>query len=267
MKRLRILIVDDEPLARDVIRHCLADKPGVDIVAECASVREAASALAANPVDLIFLDVQMPELDGFALLEKLPAAAPPAIVFVTAHDHYAIRAFEAAAVDYLLKPFDPERFDRAFQRARRMIEQARAGDFARQLQGLLLSVRTEPAPATPGDANVRRCQRLMVREAGKIVFIRPEEVQWMEADGDYVRLKTRSRRHLIHDTLSHLEAQVDPEQFVRIHRSIIANLECVREMEPYFNGEYFLVMQDGTRLKSSRTYRDRLLAALGKPAE
>lgn len=264
MKTLRVLIVDDEPLARDVIRHCLAGKPGVEIAAESGSVREAVAALRNTAVDLIFLDVQMPGQDGFALLEKLPVDSPPAVVFVTAHDRYAVRAFESQALDYLLKPFDPLRFDRAFVRARRAIEHARAGELAGKLQALLAAVRTEPS-GNAAAAVARQNARLMVREGGKIVFVRADELQWLEADGDYVRLKTASRRHLVHETLGKLETQLDPGRFVRIHRSVIVNLEQVREMEPYFNGEYHLLMQDGSRLKSSRTYRDRLLAALGKP--
>lgn len=261
--KLRVLIVDDEPLARDVIRHWLADKAGVEIVAECGNGIDALACLRRQAVDLVYLDVQMPEMDGFMLLQQARDIRIPAVVFVTAYDKYALRAFEAHALDYLLKPFDKERFDRSFERARRALEQDRAGEFQKRLCALVGAMGAPgslPAAASAGGYPAR----LTVRHDGRIVLVRPADLLWIEAEGDYVRLHTSDHRYLIHEPLGRLAAQLDPGLFVRIHRSAIVNVEHIREMEPHANGEYQVVMQNGVRLKASRTHRERLLAALGR---
>lgn len=265
--RIRALIVDDEPLARGVIRHWLADKRDTEVV-ECGNGIDALAVLRREPVDLVFLDVQMPEMDGFELLRRARDIASPVVVFVTAFDKYALKAFEAHALDYLLKPFDKERLDHAFDRARCALEQVRAAcEYRARVRAFLetldpmLSVSDAEADAQPAGYP----RRLAVRLDGKIVLLRAADVHWIEAEGDYIRIHTRERRYLLHDTLNHLAEQLDPRLFVRVHRSTIVNLERILELEPTSNGEYQIVMQDGQRLRSSRSHRERLLAALGRP--
>lgn len=263
--KIRVLIVDDEPLARSVIRHWLADQRGTEIVAECGNGPDALEVLWREKVDVLFLDVQMPEMDGFALLRRARGIDIPAVIFVTAYDKYALRAFEVHALDYLLKPFDKERFAHAFKRARLALEQVRtAGEYRTRLRALLAALDGTGADDGPRPAERSFPSRLTVRQNGKIVLVPPAEVHWIEAEGDYVRIHTHDRRHLLHATLSHVAAQLDPRCFVRVHRSAVVNVERIRELEPSSNGEFQIVMQDGQKLRSSRTHREALLAALGQ---
>ncbi|ACB77187.1 LytR/AlgR family response regulator transcription factor [Opitutus terrae] len=266
--KVRVLIVDDEPLARSVIRHWLADKRGAEIVGECGNGVAALELLRQQRVDVLFLDVQMPEMDGFALLRRARAIEIPVVIFVTAYDKYALQAFAAHALDYLLKPFDKERFDHAFKRARLALEQVRAaGEYRTRVRALLDTLELPVGEeARAQDRQLVFSSRLALRQDGKIVLVRTSDVHWLEAEGDYVRIHTRERRHLLHDTLSHLATQLDPRLFVRVHRSAVVNVECIRELEPSSNGEFEIVLVDGRRLHSSRTHRDDLLAALGRPA-
>lgn len=242
---MRVLIVDDEPLARERIRTLAQAHPDLTIVAECEDGAGAVETIERLQPDLIFLDVQMPELDGFEVLDALEAK--PAVIFITAYDEHAVRAFEVNAIDYLLKPVEPARFEAALDRARtRMTERDPARDAALEL--VLAELR-----------RVRqRSARLVVRDGAKVGFVPVEQIDWIDASGNYARLHTAAGVHLMRETLKQLELRLDPERFVRIHRSLIVNLERITAVEPYFHGEYTLTLKDGTRLTSSRTHSQRL---------
>ena len=252
MTKIRTLIVDDEPLARERIRSLLEGEADIEVLGECTDGREAVTTIEAERPDLVFLDVQMPELDGFAVLEVLEVEEMPVVVFVTAFDQFALRAFDAHAVDYLLKPFDRERFQRALGRARTQVERHSEDDFGERLRALLGQLKPK----------AEYLERLAVRAGGRIVFIRTDEVDWIDAQGNYARLHLKERTYLLRETMSALEAKLDPARFVRIHRSTIVNAERIRELEPMFAGEYLVILRDGTKLPSSRTYRDKLHQAL-----
>jgi len=258
--RLRVAIVDDEPDARERLATLLAAHGDVDIVAQCRDGAEAADVLGAllqgDGLDLVFLDVQMPELDGFMVLEALAdlvgADHLPAVVFVTAYDDYALRAFDVSAVDYLLKPFDAARFERALARGRAITPALDGGAGVHTLLAHLRDAVTA--------RNGAFARRLAVRAEGKVYLIRSEDVDWIDVDGNYVRLHTRTGAHPMRETLAALEARLDPEMFVRIHRSAIVHIDRIASMEPYFHGEYVVTMRDGTKLTASRSYADRLRA-------
>ena len=262
--KIRVAIVDDEELARERMRALLSEHADIEVVAECADGAEALRAIDDTNPDLVFLDVQMPEVDGFEVVEALershPADAPqngarsPAIVFVTAHDDHALRAFEIHALDFLLKPFDSARFEKTLSRARRQLHQSRETVDARLL-ALLEDLRTERRGR-------RHPDRLIVKSGGRVFFLRTEDIDWVEAAGNYVRLHTRNEAHLLRESMKNMEARLDPSTFVRIHRSAIVNIDRVKELEPWFHGEYIVIMHDGTRLTASRVYSDRLSALI-----
>jgi two-component system, LytTR family, response regulator len=251
---IRAVIVDDEPLARRRLRSLLAAAEDVQIVAECANGRDAIRAIETSPPDLLFLDIQMPELDGFDVLQAIGVGAVPAVIFVTAYDRFALRAFEAHALDYLLKPFDDERFEAALQRARERIRQQQGGDVDRRLRALLQEVRGERG----------YLQRLVVPTGQRSVFIRTEEIDWIEAERNYVRLHVGGREYLLRENLSHIESAVDPAKFCRIHRSTIVNIDRIQAVESLFRGEFVVVLHDGTKLTSGRSYRRNLHHLMGK---
>jgi two-component system, LytTR family, response regulator len=251
---MRTLIVDDEPLARQRLRHLLADQADVEVVAECATGEQAIETVGALRPDLLFLDIQMPEVDGFGVMRAVGPGTVPVVIFVTAYDQFALRAFEAHALDYLLKPFDDERFEAALDRARTTIRQHRDGDLDRRMRALLQEVRPER----------EHLQRLSVRAGMRTVLVRTAEIDWIEAEGKYVRLYVGPRTHLVRDTLTRLEEALDPSVFRRIHRSTIVNLERVREIESLFQGDCVVVLQDGTRLNAGRAYRKNLDELVGK---
>jgi two-component system LytT family response regulator len=248
MATIRAMIVDDEPLARRGIRDQLNEEKDIEIVSECRNGREAVAAIAAQSPDLVFLDVQMPELDGFGVLQTIGAERMPAVIFVTAYDKYALRAFEVNALDYLLKPFEPERFRKALQHAREQIERRSVRDLSRRLQNLLDDMKPAQKPL----------ERLVIKSAGRIFFLSVSEIDWIEAADNYVQLHAGGDEHLLRETMNSLERRLDPVQFVRVHRSRIVNIQRVRALQPLFRGEYEIMLQDGTRLESSRGYRDRL---------
>jgi two-component system LytT family response regulator len=239
---VKVAIVDDEPLARKTIRLLARRDPEVSIVAECRNGAEALDAVREQKPDVMFLDIQMPHLDGFDVLELLGDDAP-AIVFVTAYDQYAIRAFEVHAIDYLLKPFTDERFEKALARAKELVR--KRGGEREKLSRLTASQRAFP-------------QRFMVRAAGRIVFLTGEEIDWIEAADYYARLHAGPNSYLIRESMNDLEAALDPSAFVRIHRSSIVNLDRVREMRPLIKGELVVVLRDGTQLRMSRNRREEL---------
>lgn len=253
---LRVWIVDDEPLARERIRTLLNEDPSIEIAGESRSGSEALAAILDHAPDLVFLDVQMPELDGFGVLAALPPDRLPAVIFVTAFDQHALRAFEVHAIDYLLKPFAQDRFFDALTRAKALVghvaSHASPPASRAQLLALLREVHAESA------------QRIAVHVDGKILLLRQDELDWIEADGNYVKLHTGRKEHLHREPLKEFEARLDPARFLRIHRSIVVNLDRVRELQPWFHGGYVVVLEDGTELHSSRGHGERLRELFGK---
>jgi two-component system, LytTR family, response regulator len=253
MEKIRTVIVDDEPLARRGIRAQLKNEKDIEIISECRNGLEAVKALESQAPDLVFLDVQMPELDGFEVVDAIGVERMPAVIFVTAYDRYALRAFEVHALDYLLKPFDDERFATAVQRARRQIKQKNLDDLSRRLQGLLDDLQSSR----------KYVERLVVKSAGRIFFLSVGEIDWIEAADNYVRLHAGRETHLLRETMNSLESKLDPAQFLRVHRSRIVNIGKIKELQPMFRGEYDIMLRDGTRLESGRGYRVKLQKLLG----
>lgn len=251
---IRAVIVDDEPLARRRIRSLLVEVEDVEVVAECANGKEAIQAIEESPPDLLFLDIQMPELDGFDVLQAIGVGQVPVVIFVTAYDQFALRAFEAHALDYLLKPFDDERFEAALERAREQIRQQQGGDLDRRLRALLEEVREDRG----------YLQRLVVPKGHRSVFIRTEEIDWIEAERNYIRLHVGGRPYLLRENLSRIESALDPATFCRIHRSTIVNIDRIQAVESLFRGEFLVILHDGTKLTSGRSYRPNLHALMGK---
>lgn len=250
--RIRALIVDDMPPARRRIKRNLDGDQEIEVVGECADGRAAVEAIRALRPDLIFLDVQMPEMDGFKVIEEVRAELMPAVVFVTAYDQFALRAFEVHAFDYLLKPFDRERFRQTVERAKEALRRRQPDELGERLRALLLDVRAQP----------RYLKRVKVKSLGRTLILPAEEIDYIETAGNYLRLQAGKSSYLIRESLSAFEAQLDPEVFARIHRSTIVNLERIREMHPLFNGDQTIILRDGTKLTMSRSYRDRLLSLL-----
>jgi two-component system LytT family response regulator len=247
---LRVLVVDDEPPARRKLAAHLQKEPGVELVGEARDGLEAVSAIQELGPDLVFLDVQMPGLDGFEVIEAVGIERMPPVVFVTAYDEFAVKAFEVQAVDYLLKPFDQARFKKAFARGARRAHGKPAGDGE-----LLLRVLEAVRPAA-------RLERLVVRDQGRLLLVPIREVQRLSAEGNYVRVHAAGKTHLVRETLARLEARLDAARFVRIHRSEIVALDAIQELQPFFHGDYVVVLRNGERLRLSRRYQERVLKEL-----
>jgi two-component system LytT family response regulator len=252
-RKIRTLIVDDEPLARRKIRRMLARDPEVEILDDCANGREAIAAIGNGSPNLVFLDVQMPEIDGFDVLASIPLSKIPFVIFVTAYDQYALRAFEVSAVDYLVKPFDRRRFEKALQRAKARLASERDIDLNQQTLALLEELK----------AKASHVERLVIKSGGRAFFLKTEEIDWVEAEGKYVRLHVGKESYLLREAMGSMEAQLDPKKFPRIHRSTIVNIERVRELQPWFHNEYRVILLDGTELMLSRSCRKRLGELLG----
>lgn len=252
--KIRALIVDDEPLGRERIRTLLRDDTEVEIVGEIADGRGAVAAVERLKPELLFLDVQMPEMDGFAVLDAIAEKYLPAIIFVTAYDRYAVRAFEVHALDYLLKSYDRERFERAVERAKEEIRRSREGALNERVAGLLEDL----------ESRKQRVRRLVIKSAGRIFFLRVEEIDWVDAADNYVRIHAGREGYLVREALQSLEERLDPRQFLRIHRSTIVNLDRIRELKPTFHGDYAVFLRDGTELTLSRNYREKLGEPLGQ---
>jgi two-component system LytT family response regulator len=249
--KIKTLIVDDEAIARDRVRRFLAAEPDIDVLGECRNGREAVAAIKKLQPDLVFLDIQMPQLDGFGTLAALDPAHLPAVVFVTAFDQYAIRAFTVHALDYLLKPFSHERFRHSLAHARKQLNRDESGGL-RNIDNRLLSLLEGIKTPT------KFADRLVIKATGRVYFLKTEDIDWIEACGNYVTLHVGAETHLLRETLSHLENRLDPGRFLRIHRSRLVNLDCIKELTPLFNGDYTVALQSGDELTLSRTYRDRL---------
>jgi two-component system LytT family response regulator len=260
MQTIRTIIVEDEPLARQKIRQYLDDEPDVVVVGECANGREAADAIGGLAPDLVFLDISIPEMDGFQVLETLGEADElPLVVFVTAYAEYALQGFEVNALDYLLKPFDDERFGQTMNRVRTHLDQVRDAGISRRLKTVFQTIENDSAPEPPPERAEDELHRILIRESGRVFFLKSEEIHWIEASGNYVRLHVQGKSHLVRFRVKELEARLPGNQFVRIHRGTIVNLEQVREIQPYFHGDYRVILHDGTRLKMSRRYRSGVL--------
>src|SRR5882672_2302643 len=244
---IRALIVDDEPLARKRIYDLLRQDKEIEVVGECGSGSAAMELLERDKPDLLFLDIQMPEVDGFDLLDALEGSIP-AVIFVTAYDKYALRAFDAQAVDYLLKPFNESRFQQALQRAKERIGKTNDGQMNAELLSLLKDVQAGRKPA----------ERLVIKSGGRVLFLKAFEIDYVEAAGNYLTLYVGKETHLIRETMQSLESRLDPRRFLRIHRSTIVNLERIKELQPWFGGEYVVILRDGRKLTLSRTYRARV---------
>jgi two-component system LytT family response regulator len=251
-ERIRTLVVDDEPLARRRLLSMLAKESEIEIVGEAGSGSAAVRAIGEQRPDLVFLDIQMPGLDGFEVLRATASTHQPFVIFVTAHDDHAIRAFDVQAIDYLLKPVDEARFRESVRRAVTRLRNPAQRDLAREMAQLLDRVSAQ----APRDA------RIPVKRDGRVSFVPIEEIDWVEADGDLLRLHTGKGAHVIRETMAQLEAKLPAPDFVRIHRSIIVNARRVREVQPWFKGDYVLTLNDGTKLRSGRTYRQSVQSLL-----
>ncbi len=252
---LTVLLVDDEPLAREGLRLLLASDADIGEIHDAKNGYEAVAAIREKRPDLIFLDVQMPEMDGFGVVREIGAERMPPVVFVTAHDQYAIQAFEISAIDYLLKPVTAERFTRALARVKARLD-ARSGDETnRQILSLL------EAMASP----TRYLKRLAVRSAGKTILVDVDDIDWIEAAENYVQLHTSRGSQLLHVTMNTVEKSLDPAVFLRIHRSVIVNVSRIRELQPVMHGEYAITLSSGARLQSGRNYSERLKALSANP--
>jgi two-component system LytT family response regulator len=248
VKKITTLIVDDEPLARERLAGMLAAEPDIEVIGQCRDGEEAVKAIIEQTPDLVFLDIQMPQMNGFEVIDAVGGERMPLVIFVTAHDQHALRAFEVRALDYLLKPFDRDRFRDALQRARKQVEREDTGEIGRRLLALVKDMRRDQP----------RSERLVVKSGGRLFFLRADEIDWVEAAGNYVRLHVGSTSYLLRETMNAIEGRLDPEKFFRIHRCRIVNMERIQELQPWLNGEYAVLLRTGTRLTLSRGYREKL---------
>lgn len=259
MQKIRALVVDDERIAREGICMHLASEPDVEIIGECANGIDAVSIIQERLPDLVFLDVQMPGLDGFGVVEAVGSERMPTVIFVTAYDKYALRAFDIHALDYLLKPFDGERFSTALERARVQINQASGEGINNQLLSLLADIKSgQDGRVESSKPKPKYVERLVIKSAGRISFLNVEEVDWIEAADNYVELHAGREAHLVRDTMNALETKLDPAKFLRIRRSTIINIGRIKELKPLFRGEYVIILKNAKELTSSRRYRHNL---------
>jgi two-component system LytT family response regulator len=254
MKKIKVLVADDEPLARERLSGLLSQEPDIEVVGQARDGEEAVTAIHDDSPDLVFLDVQMPQMSGFDVIEAVGSDKMPLVIFVTAYDQHALKAFQVRALDYLLKPFDRERFKDALGRARKQLERDENGDLGRRLLALVKDLRRDQP----------KSDRLVVKSGGRLFFLRTDEIDWVEAAGNYVRLHVGPGSHLLRETMNAIEGRLDPEKFFRIHRSRIVNMERIQELQPWLNGEYAVLLRTGTRLTLSRGYREKLQDRLGR---
>ncbi len=245
---INVLIVDDEKLSREKIRSFLETNPDFKIIGECGNGVQAIESILNQKVDLVLLDIQMPDLNGFGVIEELGARPLPHVIFITAHDEFAIKAFEVNAIDYLLKPFDKERFDKALERAKVTLKNSAQLALTDKIDHLLESIR-EKQPFV---------NRFVIKSSGRIYFLKAEQIDWIESAGNYVIFHSGKDEHLYRETLKSLEQKLDPEHFIRIHRSRIVNIDRIKELQPWSHGDYLIILQDGTDLLLSRNYKENL---------
>jgi two-component system, LytTR family, response regulator len=253
-KPIRVLIVDDEPLARKRLRELLKDDHEIAVIGECANGAATISATRELAPDLIFLDVQMPGIDGLAVSETFDGKGSPMVIFVTAFEQYAVRAFDVQAVDYLLKPFDRARFTQALLRAKERLREKRRDDVNQQILGLLYEIKDKP----------QYLDRLVIKNNDRVFVLKTDEIDWIEAEGNYVRIHFGKQSSLLRETLTRLTAQLDPRKFPRIHRSRLVNIDRIQELQPWSHRDWRIILRNGAELRLSRNYRDQLSQLLGK---
>lgn len=266
--KIRTMVVEDEPVSRDRLLALLGEEEDIEVVGACADGREAASAIASASPDLVFLDIQLPEMSGLELARAFADDRRPAVVFVTAHDAYALPAFEIHALDYLLKPFSAQRFRSALTYAREHLAQRRATSLGRHILDMLPDAQAPATRSVPPSKAVLASpasDRLVIKSSGRIYFVKIADIDWCEAAGNYIRVHVGAQAHLIRETMNRLESQLDARQFVRVHRSTIVNVDRILELRSSFNGEHVVVLRSGTRLTMSRGYRDALQERLKRP--
>ena len=257
--KLRALIIDDERLARDLLRTWSAQHPDIEIIGECRNGKEAINDILSLKPDLIFLDIQMPDVNGFGVIEAISDIYIPEIVFVTAYDKYALKAFEVSAIDYLLKPFTQERFDKAVLNAVKRVGNKSVHEISENLQSLIEGyLHNKESKLDSINENI------LIKTKKKLVVLSRNNIDWVEVNRDYVKVHSKGETHTTKETLSKFEELLGNSRFVRIHRSVIVNVDRIKELHPYFNGEYFIILQNGTKLKLSRTYKDKFIQMFGK---
>jgi two-component system LytT family response regulator len=269
-RTIRALIVDDESLAREALLVMLNDDPEIEVIAECRNGKEAVTAIREQSPDVVFLYIQMPEMDGFQVVEEVGAMRMPVTIFVTAYDKHALRAFEAHALDYLLKPFDHDRFNTALQRAKTFVRQQKLGEISESLFAMLqdMKLKTGESPSETDNRNPERAahkepiDRVVIKSGGRIYFLKIEEIDWVEGAGDYLSLHSGNQTHLIRETMGNFHAKLDSQKFLRIHRSTLVNIERIKDIQPLLKGDYIITLTSGIRLKASRGYRRELQALL-----
>ena len=251
---LKALIVDDEPVARRRIRALLAEDPDVQVLDECGNGRDAVRLVREGGPDLVFLDIEMPELDGFAVVREIGATRMPMVIFITAHDQYAVDAFRIHAFDYLLKPVERARFHETLARAKSRLREGRPEEIGAQLTRLLEHLA----------ARAPRTERVPLKVEGRVLFLSPEEIEWIEADDDHARVHAGGRTYVVRETLSRFEERLPSGRFMRVHRSSIVNVGRIREIQPWFQGDYVIILSDGSKVTTGRSYRQRLQEFIGR---
>lgn len=264
-RKIRALVVDDESLAREALLVMLKDDPEMEVIAECRNGREAVTAIREQSPDIVFLDIQMPETDGFQVIEQIGVMQMPVTLFVTAYDKHALRAFEAHALDYLLKPFDHDRFESALQRAKTFVRQQKLGEISQSLLAVLRDLK--PVSNELPSENFKTIHqepidRVIIKSSGRIYFLKVEEIDWVEGGGNYLSLHSGGQTHLIRETMGDFHAKLNPKKFLRIHRSTIINIERIKDIQPLLKGEYVVALTNGKRLRASRGYRPVIQALL-----
>ncbi len=244
---MRTVVADDEPLGRDKLRLLLNEERGVEVVAECQNGEETLNALKSYEPDLLLLDIRMPDMDGFQVLREIPVQKMPVVIFTTAYDQYAVRAFEAHALDYLLKPFDRERLHHAINRERAELITMRHREMTHRMLEFLED--------RPGSSTAAKDRRLVLKTGGRVVFLNFEEIDWVEAAANYVKLNAGNQSYLLREGIGHVTDKLDPAQFIRIHRSTVVNVHKIKELQPVNSGEYIVVLKNGKELSCSRGYR------------
>jgi two-component system LytT family response regulator len=258
MERIRALIVDDEPIARRGVRRFLRTEPDIEVIGECADGRDAIITIERQKPDLVFLDVQMPLMNGFEVVQRIDSSNLPAVVFITAYDEHAIRAFEVNALDYLLKPLDPERFQKTLMRVREHAGRSNAEQLNHKIFSLLRTL-DELKETTPRS---ERLERIAIKDNDRISFLSTDDIVWLSSQGNYVEIHAARETHRLRETVDRMEQSLDPRKFVRLRRSTIVRTDQIKELHSLFNGEYAVILKDGTKLQSSRRYRKNLKVLL-----
>lgn len=248
VKKISVIIVDDEPLAREGLREILKEEKDISVVAESSDGEEAVRHIKKFNPDVVFLDIQMPEMNGFEVIRNIPANQLPLFIFVTAYDEFAIKAFTSNALDYVLKPFDAERIHSSLFRIREMLRLKEQANYSEQVLSALKSFQSPK----------KYVERISIRSLGKINFVSVDDILWIEADADYLHFHTKNGKHTTRETISGIEQQLDPSKFARIHRSYILNINCIRELQPQSHGEYIAILNQGTKLAVSRKFKSNL---------